>query len=310
MGSSDSEESNSMSEYNSADDNCFEFRILMAYAERSLLADGRSKNKLALSAMDKREANQSSSKGDKLDPSHNVSPNGHRKDSTLIWSDEKQKKPVRKSKRKFKWKRWAPRCLRAETSKYDGKMYEESGGIDTARSHACEIDLPEPARDSEVNPHKVAEILQNVMNTTTSFRMLRSSSLEADGTEAEQKTIDQIVEFLTARGDSIDEKIKKDPQFAKLFSEKPTFSFFKKVMDYALQVALPEEINSEADCESKENLNKFAFVVHATTKFAVSGNHPMTRIMGFGTKYLQEKFTVWVKDKGGWENIIEEECID
>ncbi|XP_072123765.1 uncharacterized protein [Mobula birostris] len=310
MGSSDAEESNSMSEYNSADDNCFEFRILMAYAERSLLADGGWKTKLALSAMDKREANQSSSKGDKLNPAHNVSPNGHSKDSTLIQSDQKRKNPIRKRKRKLKWRRWVPRCLRVETSKYDGEAYGESEGVDAVLRTPCEIVLPEPARDSEVNPHKVAEILQNVMNTTTSFRVLCFSSVEVDAPEDDQKTVDQIVKFLTAKGDSIDEKIKKDPQFAKLFGEKSTFSFFKKVMDYALQVTLPEEINSEAECESKENLNKFAFVVHATTKFAVGGNHPMTRIMGFGTKYLQENFSTWVKKKGGWENIIEEEYID
>ncbi|XP_069759838.1 apoptosis facilitator Bcl-2-like protein 14 [Narcine bancroftii] len=159
---------------------------------------------------------------------------------------------------------------------------------------------------SQLDPCEVTEILQDVTNSAVSFRMLHSPSLEKDGAD-DQKTIDRIVEFLTTKGDFIDEEMKKDPQFGSLFGEKPSFSVFKKIMDYSLQATLPVEMNSEAGKETKVNLNKFAFVVHATTKFAVTGNHPMIQIMGFGTKYLQENFSTWLGEKGGWEKIIEEE---
>ncbi|XP_051886443.1 apoptosis facilitator Bcl-2-like protein 14 [Pristis pectinata] len=312
--SDDAVESNSMSENNSADDNSFEFRILMAYAERTFLMDERSKNKSSSSKIGKRKANQSAGARDNVDLPHNVSPDEHPKvelkESTVIHSDENKKNSVRKSKRKPKWKRLIPRCLRAATSNREAEEYGKSEAVEAALRSSCEIVFPEPEHVSELDPHEVAEMLQNVMNTTVSFRMLRSPSLEVDRPDDDQKTIDRIVEFLTAKGDSIDEEIKKDPQFAKLFSEKSSFSFFKKVMDYALQATLPVEMNSEAESEAKVKLNKFALVVHATTKFAVAGNHPMARIMGFGTKYLQENFTTWVVEKGGWEQIIEEEYVD
>uniref|UniRef100_UPI00398EA69C apoptosis facilitator Bcl-2-like protein 14 n=1 Tax=Pristiophorus japonicus TaxID=55135 RepID=UPI00398EA69C len=327
MGPSDAAKNNSMLDCSSTDDDSFEFRILMAYAKRTLPTDKVPNIFLTAPKAGKGKPDKSSGEGSSVDAPHCVGSNRQTivkiKQTDIIHHDGNKKSHIHKSKGKRKWKRFIPQCLRAEAANYEaasvgeqGKTEEDEMVLRSSYKSAlpesiCKLE-PCGISESEPRANDVAEMLQEIMNSKVqmcTFRVLRSSSLEVDAGD-DQKAIDQIVAFLTTKGDSIDEKIKKDPQLAKLFGERPSLSFFKKIMDCALQVALPIEMNSEAESETEINLKKFAFVVHATTRFAAVGNHPMARIMGFGTKYLQETFNTWVEEKGGWEKIIEEEHID
>ncbi|XP_067855722.1 apoptosis facilitator Bcl-2-like protein 14 [Heptranchias perlo] len=320
MGTSDAAESNSMSDCSSTDDNSFEFRILMAYAQRTLPIDKVSK-KLPASKAGKGKPDKSSGERSRVGAPHGVDLSQQAvvepKPTDIIQYDGEEKSHVHKSrgKRNSGWKRLIPRCLLAAEANYEAPSAGEQGKSEEDEmvlKPSYKIALSEPVCKSEPPINEVAEKLQKIINSKMqmfTFKMYRSSSLEVDAGEDDQKAIDQIVAFLTTKGDSLDEEIKKDPQFATLFGEKSSFSFFKKVMDYVLQVALPAEMNSEVESETEGKL-KIAFVVHATTRFAAVDNHPMARIMGFGTKYLQENFTTWVMQKGGWEKIMEEEHID
>ena len=35
-------------------------------------------------------------------------------------------------------------------------------------------------------------------------------------------------------------------------------------------------------------------------KLTTIDNHPMNRVLGFGTKYLKENFSPWIQQHGGW----------
>ncbi|GCB77399.1 hypothetical protein scyTo_0018464, partial [Scyliorhinus torazame] len=161
---------------------------------------------------------------------------------------------------------------------------------------------------SEPSVDEVVDMLQKILKPKN-FRVIRSCSLEVDVGD-QQKTIDHIISLLSSEGDTIEKEIKQDPNFSRLLGEKPTLSIFKQVMDSVLEVALPTKVNSELESETERKLKMIAFVVHATTRFAADGNHPMAQIMGFGTKYLQENCTSWVSQKGGWAKLMEEEHID
>ncbi|XP_048448962.1 apoptosis facilitator Bcl-2-like protein 14 [Rhincodon typus] len=295
MDLSDAGEDSSMLDCTSMDDNSYEFRILMAYAQRTLPM-------AKVTKTGKKEADMPSIGVSSLSASK-----VEQRQTDKIQFDRKVKSHDRKFKHRRKplWKRIP--CLRGETDKSDIDFKEqginEEDKMEFKSSH--EFAFPDTIQqNSELSVNdQIAEMLQEIMNSTMqkgTFRMLRSCSLEVDGAEDHQKAIDWIIALLTTEGDHIDEEIKKDPQFSKLFGERSSFSIFKTIMDSVLEATVPAETNSEMDSQTEGNLKKIAFVVHATTRFAAAGYHPVARIMGFGAKYLQEHYTTWVMQKGGW----------
>ncbi|XP_060695357.1 apoptosis facilitator Bcl-2-like protein 14 isoform X1 [Hemiscyllium ocellatum] len=299
MGPSDAGEGSSMLDYSSTDDDSCEFRILMAYAQRTLPMAKASKTVKEEAHMPLVEESSGSASKVEL------------RQTDKIQFDGKVKSPACKVKHRRKplWKRIP--CLRGETDKSDINLKEqgmkEEDKVECKSSH--EFAIPDTTQQNSplsVND-QVAEMLQEIMNSKMqkgTFRVLRSCSLEVDGAEDHQKAIDQIIAILTTEGDHINEEIKKDPQFSKLFGENSSFSIFKTIMDSVLEATLPAETNSEMESETDGTLKKIAFVVHATTRFAAAGHHPMARIMGFGAKYLQEHYDTWVMQNGGWEELI------
>ncbi|XP_041072460.1 apoptosis facilitator Bcl-2-like protein 14 isoform X2 [Carcharodon carcharias] len=302
MGPSDAVEDNSMLDSNSTDDDSFEFRMLMAYAKRTLPIDKAPKASNG-------KPDKPSVEGSNVGAAHNVGSNQQAKvelrQTSKIQSGGKERNCARKSsgRRKSIWRRIP--CLRGESEKCKASFVEQQGMDEEGKmmfKSSYKITFPEAEYESMPSANEVAEMLQKIMNAKqqkNTVGVIRSYSLEVDATGDDQKTIDWIIALLTTEGDSIDEEIKKDPTFTRLLGEKPSLTIFKKVMDSVLEVALPAEINSEVESETERKLKKIAFVVHATTRFAAVGNHPMTQIMGFGTKYLQDNYTAWVTQKGG-----------
>uniref|UniRef100_A0A4W3HYF4 Apoptosis facilitator Bcl-2-like protein 14 n=1 Tax=Callorhinchus milii TaxID=7868 RepID=A0A4W3HYF4_CALMI len=304
MGSLDESENEIMLDSSPTDMDSVEFKILMAYAKRTLPLDKVSQ----LNAADK-EIVLNGAFGETeemVNDSGKREKNG--KDKT------RSENHARKSKRKKKsgWRRCIPQCLRAEANEYASpvaQVQEESGGDAMPLSSYPDIIYERP-QEHEVEPqfNEIAEVLQEIIDsklTGFKFRLLRSTSLEVDSEDEEQRAVDQIVKILTTSGDNLNEEMKNDPQFSKIFGKIPSISLFKKVMDCVIQVALPEETSSEAASKENGKLNQIAFVMHATTKFAALGNHPMARVMGFGAKYLQENYCTWITEQGGWVRLEE-----
>ncbi|XP_038637181.1 uncharacterized protein LOC119955231 [Scyliorhinus canicula] len=304
MGPSDAGEVNSLMDPSSTDDSSFEYRILMAYAKRTWPKDKAAK-------ADTGKADKATLRESGVGAEYHVGPNQQIKvklrQTDKTQSDGKKKSHARKSKGKRKsiWSRIP--CFRGESEKSNTPF----GGMDE-QDNICKssniIAVPEAQCDSEPSVNEVVDMLQKIMNPKN-FRMIRSCSLEVDVGD-EQKTIEQIISLLSREGDIIENEIKQDPNFSRLLGEKPSLSIFNQVMDSVLEVALPPKTDSELESETERKLKMIAFVVHATTRFAADGNHPMAQIMGFGTKYLQENCISWVAQKGGWAKLIEEEHID
>ncbi|XP_068774291.1 uncharacterized protein [Struthio camelus] len=117
-------------------------------------------------------------------------------------------------------------------------------------------------------------------NSERSFKELQGPA-SADGVE---EAIRKIVALLQSAGDELDKKVKEDARLRMFFKEM-SYSSFKNLADAYV---------SKEMTASRPNINpeeiQFAFAVHLTAKVAGICNQAVNRIMGFGTRYLEDSF--------------------
>lgn len=68
-----------------------------------------------------------------------------------------------------------------------------------------------------------------------------------------------------------------------------TYGFFRRVMDAFCRSA-PPELPPQQEPEK----TTVALICEATSKLFGVDHHPMSRVLGFGAKYLQDKFPMWI----------------
>lgn len=113
-----------------------------------------------------------------------------------------------------------------------------------------------------------------------------STDLNTDGAQNMETTIKKIVAILQKQGDAYDRKIKEDPALSNFFRD-ISYSSFKQLAD----VYVDKEVKNR-DLDATPEDMKFAFSIHFTKQVVGLSTHPANRIMGFGTKYLQDTFTL------------------
>nr|XP_009500294.1 PREDICTED: uncharacterized protein LOC104042536 [Phalacrocorax carbo] len=103
----------------------------------------------------------------------------------------------------------------------------------------------------------------------------------ADGID---EAIRRIVTLLQSAGDELDRQVKEDARLRTFFSDM-SYSSFKDLADAYVR----KEMTA-----SRPNVNpqeiQFALTVHLTAKVAGICNQAVNRIMGFGTRYLEDSF--------------------
>ncbi|KAK1801998.1 hypothetical protein P4O66_022235 [Electrophorus voltai] len=100
-------------------------------------------------------------------------------------------------------------------------------------------------------------------------------------------TIEKIITLMKQHGDAINEKIQKDSTM-KLFFQRLSYTSFQKLADqYISQIPQTQEQVSHAAPE----LVQLAFTLDFTAKVAGLSSQAVSRIMGFGNQYLQDRFT-------------------
>ncbi|NXL62514.1 B2L14 protein, partial [Chordeiles acutipennis] len=126
-----------------------------------------------------------------------------------------------------------------------------------------------------------------------------------DGSEgkehAEEEIIQTIVSLLKQSGDQLEEKIKKDRVFYKLFTDMLSYTFFERIADLFLENV---SADSTREPEGQVQCVKVAFTMEIATRLTAVDNHPMNLVLGFGLKYLREHFKPWIQDQGGWVCIL------
>uniref|UniRef100_A0A8C9NZP4 BCL2 like 14 n=1 Tax=Spermophilus dauricus TaxID=99837 RepID=A0A8C9NZP4_SPEDA len=112
-------------------------------------------------------------------------------------------------------------------------------------------------------------------------------------TDEEDQTISKIVELLKFSGDQLDRELKKDKALPSNLRDIMSYSVFKTITDQFLG-----NVDTRGESEVKAQGFKAALAIDAIGKLTAIDNHPMNRVLGFGTKYLKENFSSWEKILG------------
>lgn len=301
------------------DEDSVEFRLLMAFAQRNL-----SDSKFQELIKNRHAQVHDEKNGKMVGPligqcgkaARDLSPN------ITLTSDSKHTKVEGKKRKKPVWKRMIPQCIRGErlekTGSFEGRERQEKGTVEseTSLESAFKEDLSgDAAPDPEALAH-IADHLVDILNdapdysSDPGYRTLRRSfSVEADGVSDDEALIQRIAAVLRESGDRLQEEIKSDKTLYQGICELFTsYSYFKKVTDlYVGDQVIEEEV------EIQQQSVKIAFAMDITTKLTAIDHHPMNKVLGFGVKYLKEKFSPWIKEHGGWEkafSVMDLEDVD
>ncbi|XP_069084118.1 apoptosis facilitator Bcl-2-like protein 14 isoform X3 [Pleurodeles waltl] len=275
------------------DEDSMEFKLLMAFAQRNL-SDSRFqeliKNRDAQVWDEKKGKMVEPMNGQGGKAPRDLSPNAP------LTFDSKHTKVDQKKRKKARWKRMIPQCIRGERLEYVGIIKEGDSAPDPVEHIADHLvgilhDAPDYSSD-------------------TGYRaMSRSFSVEADGISDEEALIQQIAAVLRESGDRLQEEIKSDQTLYQGIRKLLTsYSYFTKVTDLYVGNQVIEE-----EMEIQQQSVKIAFAMDITTKLTAIDNHPMNKVLGFGVKYLKEKFSPWIQEHGGWEKafaVMDEEEVD
>uniref|UniRef100_A0A2K5C5Z8 BCL2 like 14 n=2 Tax=Aotus nancymaae TaxID=37293 RepID=A0A2K5C5Z8_AOTNA len=129
--------------------------------------------------------------------------------------------------------------------------------------------------------------------------IVESQSFSSSKKAEEEQIIAKIVELLKYSGDELEIKLKKDKVLMGHFQDGLSYSVFKTITDRVLM-----GVDTRGESEVKAHGFKAALAIDVMAKLTAIDNHPMNRVLGFGTKYLKENFSPWIQQHGGWEKIL------
>ncbi|KAG9467600.1 uncharacterized protein [Eleutherodactylus coqui] len=133
---------------------------------------------------------------------------------------------------------------------------------------------------------EIEHLVKDTENLDIGERKQRlSGDLSTDGTHDTETVIKKIVAILQREGDAYNRKMKEDPAISNFFRH-ISYNSFKQLAD----VYVDQGVKKKDSVATPEDM-KFAFSVHLTKQIVGLSTHPANRIMGFGTKYLQDTFT-------------------
>ncbi|NXC37941.1 B2L14 protein, partial [Penelope pileata] len=295
-----------------------EYRILMAYAQRRLPANRY--KKLQKNANAQKSSPSVKSEGEIRRQRDESGPSQM---SELQHGTRKQQ-----SKKQPKQKFLSRYCLPFFCSKAEQqnppKMHaleshmEDFSASDT-RTKSLQKRSHQEQTSEKADVNHIADKLAKLVTTrpqpapsNVKFKMLmHTQSLEQDGRDGadengvegndEEKTIQTIVALIRKSGDQLEEKFKKDRTLYQRFEDLLSYAFFERLTDMFLEDVSADSMN---ETENQLQCTKVAFAMEVATRLTAVDNHPMNLVMGFGLKYLQEHFSPWIRDQGGWDKAL------
>ncbi|XP_053318453.1 apoptosis facilitator Bcl-2-like protein 14 [Spea bombifrons] len=245
-----------------------EFRILMAYASRSLPAS-------------KLRRLQGLADGSEEDSDAKRIPGTE----DLVARNEEDRKghetsKVSKKKKKKKWlRRMTPKCLKA------AEMRAQGGEGDT--------------NFENVVAGKLRRIVTSQLRKTKSEKVVfRTLSVEEDGDD-DDALIKQLVTLLRDEGDKLDEKIRENKTLLQQFRQAFSYVFLEGLANVYVTETVP-------DSEPEPQVKKVAMCCDLVAKLTALEVQPMNRVLGFGARYMQSHYATFIQSQGGWEEFAKE----
>ncbi|KAI1884800.1 hypothetical protein AGOR_G00230230 [Albula goreensis] len=146
---------------------------------------------------------------------------------------------------------------------------------------------------------EVAETLERIAQKHSVKR--RDPSPASSPTPSDKEDlVQQLVKTLQVQGDAIDHKIQSEPFLRRSLIRLSYASFASLVDKFTNQV----EVTGPAPEGS--TLARMAVSMEVSRQVITATG--TQRMQGFAERYM-ERFTPWVKSKGGWENILRSEDV-
>ncbi|XP_071358229.1 apoptosis facilitator Bcl-2-like protein 14 [Trachinotus anak] len=267
-----------------------EFRILMAYAKRRRVKKGPEspKEESPVILNGHTEANGTSSP---QTPAH----------SETDMAEEKEKKK-KKKKAALKRLRNIFSCVKPQTQDEEPPQMTEAPHDPRNRCGGFEDDK---AKEEEEEFGDVASQLTEIANEIP----FTPPDLETDSPNSPDDNVEKMIGLLLREsGDRLNEKELKDVSIAReLFWN---YSFFRTLMSALLMRMGLRSSNPDSPGPHASPKTQIAVTCEATSRLTAMDTLPTRRLLGYGARYLNEYYSQWVQEQGGYEAAFESDDED
>ncbi|KAF7697688.1 hypothetical protein HF521_004198 [Silurus meridionalis] len=146
----------------------------------------------------------------------------------------------------------------------------------------------------------VAETLDRIAQQTVRRKSSTKPEPVQPKEDDKEAIVLQLVQILTAAGDSINEKINANPLLLKSIN-RMSYTSFAKLLDSCAN----EAEDPPLPVAESSTLRRVAITMEMTRR-VVTATGLTHRVEGYAERYM-ENFAPWVKSQGGWESIVQNE---
>ncbi|KAM9328293.1 apoptosis facilitator Bcl-2-like protein 14 [Pholidichthys leucotaenia] len=265
-----------------------EFRIMMAYATRKNSSKDKTDNSQTLDNMLTENGNK--------DADIPTPPQTPVKTETELTERKKKKK-------KNGWKRFAGMfsCTRPQREEEELPKTVDSP---TNVGSRCAASIG----DDEVNKEdKVEEVTNRLLELANGLNFI-PSEWEADTGKDDPEVMKVIGLLLRESGDKLDDEVLKEANIAaELFWN---YSFFKTLISALLLKMGLRHPDPNAPGPQASPKTQMAVTCEITSRLSAVPMLPRTRLLDHGARYLQDYFSAWVQQEGGYEAAFDEEEVE
>lgn len=219
--------------------------------------------------------------------------------SSASEEDDSEKKQQKKLKKQKRIRRTISKFFKLKLEKEKSK--DDPGSPQRPTTLAIEKE-PEPT-PTIVSPNhppefydEIAEKLEKIAQRSTSVKK-RSPIAQPSPAVCEKETVvQQLVQVLSLEGDSINTKIQSDP-FLRSSLVRLSYASFARLLDTFSSSQAPALLPT-----ASPTLQRMAVTMEVSRRIVTATG--TQRMQGYAERYM-ETFTPWVKNQGGWENLID-----
>lgn len=159
----------------------------------------------------------------------------------------------------------------------------------------------EPEKKDEEEDEKAREVASRLMELADEIQLI-PPEIESDCPDDEVEKI--IGLLLRETGDKYDGKVLKDANIAaELFWN---YDFFRKLINtFLTQVGLRTPSPHSPGPQASQK-TQMAVMCEVTTRLSAVETLPTNRLLNHGARYMQDYFSTWVQEQGGYDAAFDE----
>ncbi|XP_037098721.1 apoptosis facilitator Bcl-2-like protein 14 [Syngnathus acus] len=223
----------------------------------------------------------------------------------LLPAESQEEAPPPKTKKKKKWKRLPNilMCIKPQPE----KCHHEAQGENAVVERFGGFRSVSPVELNEEMDEEMDEVASRLTEIADEIP-LSPPEYESDGPDDDPDVEKLIGILLRECGDNYDEEVTKGLKEA-LSSTQLLWSngFFDKLMTTLLKKMGLFNADPEAPGPQTSPKTQMAVTCEVTSRLSAADTLPVGRLLGYGATYLQNHFSSWAKQQGGYEAAFDED---